>query len=396
MNFEKLKNFMDHLTDWIIPGNSIVVYHKDKEVFRYSSGYSDVENKIPMKGNELFNIYSCSKVATVVAALQLYERGMFLLDDPVSDYIEEFKEMYVKQPDGSLKKAEKPITFRHLFTHTAGLSYNLRRDLLCENLKKYIIESNGKAPTVEAVRAMAKEPLLFEPGERWSYSLGHDALAAIVEIISEKRFSEYVVENIFKPIGVEDVYYHRNDEIYSKMAQQYQYVTDAGENIDIVKMQVSSDRNGVLVNAGKEVSHVLGSEYDSGGAGITTSVESYAKFANTLAMGGKSTNGERILTKGTIDLMRTNQLNSEQIKSLTWSQLTGYGYGLGVRTVVDKAVAGFNGIHGEFGWGGAAGADILVDPENEFSFFYTHHMLNPQEDYYQPRLRNVAYSCLFD
>ena len=124
MDFKNLKNFMDSLTDWIIPGNSAVVYKDGQKVFEYSSGYSDLENKIKMTGEENINIYSCSKVATVTAALQLYEQGKFLLSDPLYEYIPEFKEMYVKSGE-RIEKAKNPITLRNLFTMTAGLTYNM-------------------------------------------------------------------------------------------------------------------------------------------------------------------------------------------------------------------------------------------------------------------------------
>lgn len=395
MDFTKLSQFMDRLTDWIIPGNVVSVYHKGEEVFRYASGYSDLENKIPMTDDKLFNIYSCSKLTTVTAALQLYEKGFFLLDDPISEYIPEFAEMYVKNADGSIRKAENPITFRNLFTHTAGFSY----DMESPELKKLRKETDGRMPTVEVARAIAREPLLFEPGTAWRYSRAHDVLGAFVEVISGKRFSEYVKQNIFTPLDVHDIYYHRDESLFLKMAEQYDYVYDKSEN-DIVKLQMQNGcRPGKLVNAGKNVvCHDLGTEYDSGGAGITISVPEYAKFANALAMGGLAHTGERILSKGTVDLLRANQLSDKlrfDFLRGTAKNHTGYSYGLGVRTLHSRAEAGFNGVSGEFGWGGAAGGTILCDPDNQFSYFYSHHMLNPQEHYYQPRLRNVAYSCFF-
>ncbi len=392
MDFSMMKEFMDRLCAWRIPGNTIVVYHKNKEVFRYSSGYSNMEQQIPMNGEELLHIYSCSKVSTVVAALQLYEKGLFLLDDPVSNFIPEFREMYIKGTDGNLRKATKPITMRHLFTHTAGLTY----DINSNSLQALRVATGGRMPTVEVARAIAKEPLLFEPGERWSYSLSHDVLAAVVEVISGKRFSAYAKENLFAPLGITDVHYHADDIIKKRMAEQYRFATNDEKENDLVKLQISStEQEGFVVNQGKSNDLVLGEDYDSGGAGVIISVPSYAKFANALAMGGRGANGERILSRGTVDLLRTNQLSATQSEgSYHWSNLIGYGYGLGVRTVIDRAQSGFNGSVGEFGWGGAAGATILVDPDNEFSYFYAHHMLNPQEGYYQPRLRNVAYTCL--
>ena len=122
MDFTKLNEFMDWLTGWRIPGNSAIVYYKGEKVFEYSSGYSDVESKTPMKGDELLNIYSCSKPVTCVAALQLYEQGKFALDDPISEYIPEYEEMYVKGENGEKIPAKNKITFRHLFTMSAGLN----------------------------------------------------------------------------------------------------------------------------------------------------------------------------------------------------------------------------------------------------------------------------------
>ena len=123
MDFSALKDFLDHLTSWRIPGNGVRVCLEGKEVFSYTSGYADVENKIPMTLDHSINIYSCSKVATVTAALQLYEKGKFLLDDPLSAFIPEFRAMYVSDGEG-VRKAEKPITLRHLFTMTSGFTYD--------------------------------------------------------------------------------------------------------------------------------------------------------------------------------------------------------------------------------------------------------------------------------
>ncbi len=390
MDFNNLKKFMDRLTNWRIPGNTIVVYNKDREVFRYSSGYSDVENKIKMTGDELLNIYSSSKIATVVAGLQLYEKGYFLMTDPLYTYIPEYKEMYIKGQDGELKKAKNSITMSQVFSMTAGFSYDINSPAIREVREI----TNGAMPTVEVAKAIAKEPLLFEPGTRWAYSIGHDVLAAVVEIISGKKFEDYVKENIFGPIGVDDIYYHRNDSIMSRMANQYEFRTGF-DDINFVNAQISSGGlDGEWVKVGKEAVYELGPEYDSGGAGIVVSVPDYAKFAAALGNGGAAPNGERILSKGTIDLLCTNQLNEIQLKDFNWIQMSGYGYGLGVRTMIDKAKSGSNGSFGEFGWGGAAGANMLVDPQIGISCFYSHHMLNPQEDYYQPRLRNVIYSCI--
>ena len=389
MNFKYLKDFMDRLTSWRIPGNSISVCLDGKEVFNYQSGYENYEEKIPMSPDKLFNIFSCSKPVTVTAALQLYERGFFLLDDPLYDFIPEYRHMYIKNADGSLTEAKNPITLRHLFTMQSGLGY----DFTAPCYKKARELTDCKMNTLDVIKCLAEEHIMFEPGTHWQYGMSHDILGAVVEVIAGKKFRDYVKENIFEPLGMENSYYH-NESVIDRVAQMYNYVNSAETDIVTMQKSASNDIDGKIVNVGKSVSHVLGSEYDSGGAGITTSVEDYSKFATALACGGVGANGEKIISSGTIDLLRTNQLGDMQIKDYNWPQVAGYGYGLGVRTLVDVAKSGSPGNVGEFGWGGAAGATLIVDPALKLSVFYTHHMLNPQETYYQPRLRNVVYSCV--
>lgn len=388
MDFTPMKEFMDRLTSWRIPGNSISVCVNNEEVFSYRSGYNDVDKKTTLDKDSLFNIYSCSKVATVIAALQLYEKGYFLLNDPLYDFIPEYREMYIKGKDGNVTKAENPITLRQLFTMTSGLTYNTQTPAFDKARKL----TDGKMDTLTVIKCLAEDGLAFEPGANWQYSLSHDVLAAVVEVISGKKFRDYVKENIFEPLGMKNSYYH-SENVLDRVAVQYRYVNSDEENI--VKLQSSGGKaEGRVTKTANTVGAVFGSEYDSGGAGITTSVSDYSLFVSALANGGVGKTGERIITKGTIDLLRTNQLSDEQLKTFNWYQLKGYGYGLGVRTLMDKAQSGSNGNLGEFGWCGAAGAMALVDPELKLSVFYAHHMLNPQEKYYMPRLRNVVYTCM--
>ena len=388
MNFSILKDFMDGLTGWIIPGNSVRVSIGGKEVFSYQSGYENAEKKIKMREDHLYNVFSCSKPITVTAAMQLWERGLFGLDDPLYEYIPEYRYMNIDDGHGGVRQAKNAITLRHLFTMTAGLTY----DRETAAFKKARMLTDGKMDTMTVIRCLAEDPLSCEPGEIWQYSLCHDVLAGVVETVSGKRFSEYVRENIFEPLGMAESYYH-NESVIDRVAELYRYISD-GET-DPVKLQSTarSTEGGRVVNVGKSVPYVFGSEYDSGGAGITTSVKDYMKFATAMALGGISSDGERIISDETVNLMRRNQLNDRQIRGLIWPQLKGYGYGLGVRTMMDTKSAGGGNV-GEFGWGGAAGATLLVDRDLELAMFYTHHMLNPQEEYYQPRLRNALYESL--
>lgn len=391
MDFSNLKNFMDYLTSWRIPGNDISVWLENKEVFRYQSGYEDVENKIPMSDKCLMNIYSASKVTTAVAGVQLLERGKFVLDTPLYDFIPEFREMYIKGENGELVKAEKPITMRHIFTMTSGMTYEISDELLKEAGE----ETDGKYNTLNVIRKMARMPLSFEPGEKWQYSYGHDVLAAVCEVISGKKFRDYVKENIFAPLDMNESFYNENSLTEGRISIQYHFIAEGSDGIPGgTQSKDMSKCGGYLVRTDGKVSHRFGPEYDSGGAGIITSVSDYSKLCNALANGGVGKTGERILSSYAISLMKENQLNEEQRKNFCWPQLKGYGYGLGVRTLIDRAEGGSLSNIGEFGWGGAAGSSIYVDTERKLGVFYSHHMLNQQEAYYQPRLRNVIYSCL--
>ena len=391
MDFTNLKNFMDHMAADRTPGNAVEVYLGGKKVFQYEAGYSDLENQIPLTGEEMYNIYSCSKVTTVTAGTQLLERGKILITDPLYDYMPEFREMYIKTADGNVKKAENPITVGDLFSMTAGFTY----DMNSAGFQKARELTGGKMDTVETIKCVAMDPLSFEPGTHWQYSICHDVLAALISVVSGQKFRDYVKENIFDPLDMKESVYHQTPEILERVAEQYFFVPNDSQIFDVVEAQKYGNSNdGYFKNVGKKVEYILGEEYDSGGAGIITTVSDYAKLMAALAGYGLGLTGERILTPNSVDLMRTNRLSPELLKEFNWRQLSGCGYGLGVRTHIDPAKSGVISNLGEFGWGGAAGSTLLADTDKKLSFFYAHHMLNQQEAYYQPRLRNAVYSCL--
>ena len=372
---------MDYMAKERTPGNAIQIYQGGNKVFEYATGYADLETKTPLTGNEYYNVYSCSKVATVTAALQLLERGKFLLSDPLYDYIPEYKTMYIKQENGELVKAKNPITIENLFNMTAGFTYNLNT----EGIQKARALTNGKMDTVTVVKCMAQDPLSFEPGEVWQYSVCHDVLAGLVSVITGMSFGDYMKKYIFDPLEMNSSVYHHTPEILSKMATQYRYVSQVEEG-------AYPYGEGAFVNIGKEVEFVFGEEYDSGGAGICSTVSDFAKFTAALANYGRGLNGEQILSRGTVELMRTNSLRDDQ--HIKWPHFRGYGYGLGVRTMVNRIKSGSTGSVGEFGWCGAAGSMTLIDPDRELGVFYAQHTLNAREEYYMPRLRNILYTCL--
>ena len=379
MDFTKLDELLDRLVDWRMPGNACIVIKDGEVVHRYATGYADIEAGKKMTGDETYNMWSCSKPITCAAALTLYEKGLYLLDDALEKYMPEFSDMKVKEKDENgntvLVPAKNKIKIRDLFTMSTGYNY----DYNGEAIKALSERTGGRCPTLDVIREFAKMPLVDHPGTAWNYGLSHDILAGFVEVVSGVRFNDYVKKAIFEPLGMCDsTYSNPSADLIERMARQYSYDAD-------------NDR---LVPSDNKVGFVFGSQYDSGGAGLISTVEDYGKFAYAMANGGVGLNGKRILSAGTIDLMRSDMMKGKVMKYFDWMHLYGYTYGLGVRTMKDLAVAGSNGSVGEFGWAGAAGAHVLIDPDRNLAAFYCQHMLNSQEDYFAPRFRNVVYSCI--
>jgi CubicO group peptidase (beta-lactamase class C family) len=341
--FKKLEEFLDSFLDMGIPGYDISVYHKGSCVFRRMGGYDDISAKTPISGKELYYIYSCSKPITVTAAMMLWERGLFSLDDKLSKYLPEFENMTVKC-EGGVRPAEKDITLKQLFTMTAGFNY-----ALCSpSLMKCREETDGRCPTREAMKYLALEPLDFEPGTYYQYSLCHDVLAAVVEVISGQRFGEFVKKNIFIPCGMADSTFFPSEFKLDKIATQYRW--HASEN----ELRVIPNDN----------EFVIGSEYESGGAGCVSTVEDYIKFLEALRI------GDVILKKETIAIMATDYLTDKQRAMYSYGT-DKIGYGLGMRAPRNQP------DHTEFGWAGAAGAYACVDPVNNITLYYAQHVLKP-------------------
>lgn len=349
MMFENLDKLLKEYLELGVPGCDCIVYHKGNCVYRNFIGYSDREEKIDMNGTEMYNIYSCSKVITCTAALMLCEDGTLKLEDKLSKYFPEFETMMVKTEEG-LKVAEKSITIKDLFCMTAGFSYNVHS----KELEKCREETNGQCFLMDVMPYLAKEALSFEPGERFQYSLCHDVLAAVVEAVSGEAFGKYVQEKIFNPLNMTRATYRLTDEELEQVIPQYFYDTKE-------KCVKRRSKNNDLK---------LGTAYESGGAGCITTVEDYMKFLEGLRTG-------KLISKETLKKMTTNQIPEEK-RGNYW--MSGYGYGLGVRCP--------NGDpkKNDFGWGGAAGAYALIDPDKELSLFYAQHVLNFYDDSLRERL----------
>ena len=374
--FSDLQKYLDTiLVREKVPGLDLKVLHKGKEVFRYHCGYKDRENKVEMKGDELYMLYSASKPITCAAGLHAMEEGKFLMGHPLWWYLPAFKNVFVKRYDenGNMVKesAKDFIRIHDIFNMTAGLNYDCASPEICEAVK-----NNPKAPTLEIANAIAKMGLDFEPGTRWQYSLCHDIVAALVEAATGERFSDYVKRVIFDPLGME-AYYHMTPEIEPRVMSQYQFDCSTNE------AKLVEKKNG----------YIFGEEYDSGGAGVITSIDDYAKFAYAMTNFGVGENGARILSKASVELMRTNTLptDSQMYRDFScWMSNHEYGYGFGVRTKIGVGRGGNLTSIGEFGWDGAAGFLCSIDPNKQITIVYGQQMLNPLHDCTHNKIKNMV------
>ncbi len=390
MNFENLKKCMDeHVADERRPSVDVLVYRNHKLLYRYFTGVMDVEAGGEIKGDEQYFIYSMTKMITCCCALQLLEQGKYNLDDHIAKWLPEFSKMKITAEALNTENAVKiasgqsvgedtnstdngyaitPITIRHLFTMTAGLDYAIFDDVM----KKAATE--GKTTTQELVRAMADKTLGFEPGTRFRYSLCHDVLGALIEIWSGDTLGNYMRKNVFEPLGMQNTFFGMPKDL-SKMPSLYSnYGNPPTFKKDILRCVYNLSPN-----------------YESGGAGLTSTTEDYALFLDMVACGGVGKTGNRILKEETVKLWGTNQLSGAAADDFDQMR-RGYGYGLGVRVHIDPERSGTMSPVGEFGWDGAAGAFAMVDPENRISLTYFQNVLGFAPD--QCAIRNALYKDL--
>ena len=379
MNFQPLKDFLDYYLPGIgVPGSDTVIYKDRQPIFRYQSGFDSLAMRTPVRPDALYSMYSVSKVSTCIAATQLIERGHILTSDPISYYFPEYADITVKKtaPNGSVtvERARNTMTVRHLLTMTAGLDYNLNSP----SIKRVYEATAGRCPTLDIVRALASEPLSFEPGERYQYSLCLDVIGGLVELVSGMSFGKYMQENVFGPLGMKDTHFGFYESERARMATKYDYNAQTRSAVEVDK----------AINP-----YNFGTEYESGGAGLVSSVDDQILLADALAHDGLGKNGARILSDAGVKLMRSNHLNEEQRKQIGFNHLTGYSYGYGVRVNVAPEEGGNLAPTDEFGWDGAKLSYLSAIPSQRVALFHAEHMggLHPVVI---PRLRNVITACL--
>ena len=391
MNFNKLEAFQDSLQEvYGIPATDCKITKDHQVVYRHMTGCCDYAGQIPASDQDLYRLYSATKVITATAVLQLMERKKLDLYDDVRRFLPEFTNLKVADrfemdhfpiewPNENTKchLMHGCIRIIDLLTMTAGLSYDTGSAPLAE-IKK---ASNDKASTREVISAIAQMPLIYEPQTRWGYSLAHDVLAGVVEAVSDMQFSQYLHKYIFDPLGLKDFTFHVGPKEAQRLSALYAADFDT-DRFSPASQEMAS-------------SFQLTQNYESGGAGLIGSVDDYSVFLDALCNGGKAANGYRLLSPETLSLLSTNYITGKMLEDFQATGKKGYGYGLGVRVLIDSSCS--RSPLGEFGWDGAAGAFALVDPVNHISIFYVQHILGFPKVYSEihPKLRDLAYEGIF-
>ena len=348
MSFSKLDSFMKKMPARGIPACELTVLRHGEQVYRTAVGFADTEGKRPASPDDLYWIFSTTKVVTCIAAMRLVEQGVLHLDDPVSRYLPAFSDLKVKQADGSLAPAKNEMTLLHLFTMTGGLTYDYGN----------AVKNATDRSTLGMVNEFAKDPLIFEPGTRYRYSLCHDVLAAVVEVASGMPFSQYLQQNIFDPLGMKDIGFRPTEEQEKRFSAMYLGQTACSPP------SPTSNKN----------PYALTDLFESGGAGLFSSVDEYAKLLTALSLGGTAKNGYRVLKPETVAMLGENHLPLAAQNDFVTTRLYGYGWGLCGRAHMDPTVSLSPTAVGEFGWDGAAGAFALVDPTNQVAVYFGSHV----------------------
>lgn len=375
MNTDKLNRFLDEMPLRGLPGCDLSVTRNGREVYRRTVGYSDAEMKRPVDRDTLWWIFSASKVITCTAAMRLVEEGRLKLTDKVSDYLPAFGTLTVRQADGTVVPATEPMRIVHLFTMTGGMDYDLNAPEINDAI------AAGHTDTLRLCSAMANRPLWFEPGTHYRYSLCHDVLAAVIEVVTEMKFSDYLRELMFEPLGMTDTGFHPSAEQLPRFAQAFAYNNADGS---IKPIAIGNGR------------FALTPEYESGGAGLFTKVDDYIKVVTTLACDGTAPNGYVLLKPETIAEMEVNRLCPAAWKDFVERRLFGYGWGLCGRVHVNPVRSLSLSSVGEFGWDGAQAAFTMVDRKTRTAFYFGTQVADCNIAPYllHPALRNLVFEML--
>jgi CubicO group peptidase (beta-lactamase class C family) len=388
-DFSATRQFLDRIIDsGAASGISLQVTRKDETILATQTGFADREKETLLTPDTLFRLFSMTKPVTAVLLLMLYERGLVHLNDPVSEYLPGFRHPNVWIRDGKdwkTRPAVREITIHHLLTMTSGIPYHFDEhpasQAIAKKVKVLLDDSSGgrRRSLPEMANALGSVPLCFDPGSSWLYGLSMDVIGAVIEVVAQKTLGEFMKEVLLEPLSMHDTGFFVDPSQQNRLARLY------GEKDG--KLVPNPDNH--LTPGDPTKPPVV--EY--GGAGLFSTRSDYTRFTRMLLHGG-TLEGQRILSPRSVNLMRQNHLSERQMKACHFETLRGYGYGLGVRSLIDPTQSGSLLSPGEFGWDGAAGTWFSVDPSEEMTIVYMVQRLPADHIRFIPRLQATLYAAL--
>lgn len=350
-----------YLDDEKVAGIATMVSRNGKIVYAKAFGKKGIDDSRKLEIDDLFRIYSMTKPIVAVAAMQLYEKGEFHLNDPISKYLPELKDLSVMDENGNLTKNNSEITMQQLLTHTAGFSYGFSNSKVDKEYSK--VELWKSKDSNDFIKRVATLPLHYKPGERWHYSIAVDLTGIIIERISGIGLDEYLELNIFKPLGMIDTFFEvpRNKKNRFLPNHYYDYKEKGLKVVEETKEKF---------NAGSNYEDVA---FFSGGGGLISTAMDYMIFMEALQNGG-SLNGNRIISPKILKYMTKDHLSGSLEKKggsgenpTNEMNNNGSGFGLGFGLVTNSVNKSVIGSDGTYSWGGAAGTVFWIDPVEKIS-----------------------------
>lgn len=362
--------FQQEIDQGKLPGVVTLIYKDGEKVHESALGFSDLASKTPIQADQIFFIQSMTKPIISTAFMMLYEEGYFFLNDPISKYLPEFKDMnVVKDPEigssSGLEPAKSQITIAQVLSHTAGFLHGIGPTELDKEVMEAIYRSGPKT-IEERVKKLASTPLASHPGEKWNYSASPDILARLIEVFTGMSPDQFLKTRLFDPLGMKDTGYNLTEEQAKRMAQLHQ-LDDSGK---LIKSERQTPTSGNTVFGGTH--------------GLFSTASDYSLFARMMGNGGEW-NGKRYLSPKTVEIMTINQ-------SGDLFQDPGKGFGLGFAVVDDLADSKALSSEGTFYWSGAFSTYFFIDPKEEIvAVFMT--QLNPFSNFYENKFRQMVYQA---
>lgn len=339
-----------------IPGAVALIARNGETVYHKSFGLADMASQIPMQNDAIFRIASMTKAITTVAVMQLYEQGLFQLNDPISKYIPAFAEPQVLVgvgEDGQVSEtrpAAREISIIDLLTHSSGISYPFIESPLQPIYKRNgVFDGLTEKDVVleDQMMLLAKQPLLFSPGSDWMYGLNTDLLGYLVEVVAGVPLDQYFATHIFMPLGMSDTYFYLPDNKRDRLVTLY-------ADVDGLRVSVGDESSIILDNPNYPTEGAR--SYFSGGAGLSGTTRDYARFIQMLLNEGEL-DGHRVLGRKSVELMRAPRvdMNDDFVEE----------FSLGFEVVNDIGANGELGSPGVYKWGGAFNTNYWIDPQEQ-------------------------------